>query len=43
VQSDYDLHHQCFDATTGAPDYCGPAAYPAVADVLLRTVGAGEF
>lgn len=28
---------------TGAPDYCGPGAYPAQADLLLRNRGDGSF
>jgi hypothetical protein len=38
----YDPHKSCTDAA-GRPDYCGPTAFPGVADVLYRNEGDGRF
>lgn len=35
-------HKACF-ATNGVKDYCGPSAYPAYPDRLLRNLGDGRF
>lgn len=42
---DYRLanDHPCFAATTGRPDYCGPASYKPAGDRLLRNRGDGSF
>jgi enediyne biosynthesis protein E4 len=39
----YADHHACFNRRSGAPDYCGPSAYPAVMDTLYRNQGDGRF
>ncbi|MFN7963932.1 MAG: CRTAC1 family protein [Thermoanaerobaculia bacterium] len=38
----YANHHRCF-APSSAPDYCGPAAYPAEPDRLYRNLGGLRF
>ncbi len=39
---DYGKHHDCFNAD-GSVDYCGPKAYSAARDRLLRGRGDGTF
>jgi hypothetical protein len=38
----WDRHVPCSDRA-GKPDYCGPRAYPGIADVLYRNDGDGTF
>ncbi|MBK7782181.1 MAG: CRTAC1 family protein [Ardenticatenia bacterium] len=42
---DYRLEndHPCFAATTGRPDYCGPASYKPAADRLFHNRADGSF
>jgi hypothetical protein len=42
---DYRLEndHPCYAATTGRPDYCGPASFKPAADRLLHNRGDGSF
>ena len=42
---DYRLEndHPCYAASTGRPDYCGPASYKPAADRLFRNRGDGGF